>query len=195
MEPNVEPALWPASISPATVILDAAPSACAGVAVSTIADWPIILADQSLSDGRHLVLSDTDGFHHVWVRDTLPRQPLAYVIVRDAAIEARRQAAWRLDRRLAGAPPSRRIGGFRPTRFQRRRLNLLLDILDMIHVTAAPPTSYEIAQQLIYRDLTIGRGADWKSSSERRRTLRLIGQARRLTNGGYRDLLRGIVRG
>lgn len=195
MEPGVQPALWQASLSPATVILDAAPPACAGIALRNIVDWPITLADQALSDGHHFVLGDVDGFHHLWVRDTLPQQPLAYVIVRDAAIETRRQAAWRLDRRLAGAPPSRRIGAFRPTRFQRRRLNLLLDILDMMRGPAAPPTSYEIARQLIYRDLKIGRGVDWKSSSERRRTMRLIEQARRLMNGGYRDLLRGIVRG
>lgn len=148
-----------------------------------------------LSDGRHLVLGDVDGFHHLWIRDTLFRQPLAYVIVRDAAAGTRRQAASRLDRRLAGAPPSRHTSAFRPTGYQRRRLNRLLDILDMMGTAGGPLTSYDIAQRLIYPDLKIGRGIDWKSSSERRHAMRLIGQARRLANGGYRDLLRGIVRG
>lgn len=194
-EPAAEPALWLAAVSPATVILDAAPPGCTGITPRKIAEWPIIVADRLLSDGRHLVLSDVDGFHHLWIRDTLLRQPLAYVIVRDAAAETRRQAASRLDRRLAGAPPSRHIGASRPTGYQRRRLNRLLDILDIMGTADGPLTSYDIAQRLIYPDLKIGRGIDWKSSSERRHAMRLIGQARRLANGGYRDLLRGIVRG
>ncbi|WP_443024487.1 DUF7012 domain-containing protein, partial [Sphingomonas sp. Ant H11] len=36
-------------------------------------DWPIILADRTLSDGRHVVLGDIDGPHHLWLRDTPPR--------------------------------------------------------------------------------------------------------------------------
>lgn len=162
-----------------------------------IGDWPIILADRTLSDGRHVVLGDIDGPHHLWLRDTLPGQPLAYVIVRDPAIEARRRAAWRLDRRLAGAPPSRRNDAFRPTPFQRRRLDLLLDILDMLLASpSAPrPTSHEIARHLIYPGMTIGRGMEWKSSTERRRTQRLIDEALALMHGGYRALLRGVVGG
>jgi hypothetical protein len=37
-----------------------------------------LLADQYLTDGRHLVLGDIDGPHHVWLRDIRPGQPLAY---------------------------------------------------------------------------------------------------------------------
>ncbi|WP_454887162.1 DUF2285 domain-containing protein [Sphingomonas oryzagri] len=162
-----------------------------------MADWPIILADRILSDGRHVVLGDVDGPHHLWLRDTLPGHPLAYVIVRDPAIEARRRAAWRLDRRLAGAPPLRRDGAFRPTPFQRRRLELLLDILDMLQAPPSTPrpTSHEIARRLIYPGMTIGRGMEWKSSTERRRTQRLIDEALALMHGGYRTLLRGAVGG
>lgn len=146
-----------------------------------------------LSDGRHLVLGDTDGFHHVWLRG--PQRPSAYIIVRDAAIEIRRKAAERLDRRLAGEPPLRKRGAFRPAPRQRRHLNLLLDVLDMLTVPGRATTSYDIAQRLLYPDMTIGRGMDWKSSNERRRTMRLVGQARDLMNNGYRDLLRGVVKG
>lgn len=142
-----------------------------------------------------MVLGDHDGPHHVWLRNAHPGQPLAYIVVRDASIEARRQAAWRLDRRLAGAPSSQRHAAFRPTLFQQQRLNLLLDILDMTQASDGRPTSYEIARRLIYRNTTIGRGLEWKSSTERRRTLRLIRQAHRLMNGGYRTLLQGVVKG
>lgn len=182
-------------MSPATVILDAAPPGVADAPPLHLADWPVVLADRTLSDGRHLVLGDLDGPHHLWLRDTLPGQPLAYVIVRDAAIEVRRRVAWRLDRRFAGAPPSRQHSGFRPTVFQRRRLDLLLDILDMLQSAAVPPTSHEIARRLIYPGLKVGRGMEWKSSTERRRTQRLIGEALSLMQGGYRVLLRGIVGG
>lgn len=175
--------------------MDAAPPGSDDALPINFDDWPRILADRLLSDGRHLVLRDIDGFHHVWLRDTPPGAPLAYVIVRDAAIEMRRQAAWRLDRRLAGAPPLRKSGSFRPMPRQRRRLNLLLDILDLIEATGAPARSYDIALRLLYPDMAVRRGADWKSSNQRRRTMRLIEQARFLMRGGYRDLLRGTVKG
>lgn len=193
--PASEPALWSPFVSPATVILDAAPPGIADAPPFDIADWPIVLADRTLSDGRHVVLGDIDGPHHLWLRDTLPGQPLAYVIVRDLAVEARHRAAWRLDRRLAGAPPSRRNGAFRPTPFQRRRLDLLLDILDMLQALGPKPTSHEVARHLIYPGMTIGRGMEWKSSTERRRTQRLIDEALALMHGGYRTLLHGGVGG
>jgi len=141
------------------------------------------------------VLGDVDGPHHLWLRDTLPGQPLAFVIVRDAAIETRRSAASRLDRRLAGAPPSRKLRGFRPTAFQRQRLNLLLDILDALEGAHRAPTSHEIARRLVYPGMTLGRGMEWKSSTERRRTQRLIGEALALMHRGYRNLLRGTLGG
>lgn len=193
--PADAPALWPASLSPSTIILDAAPAGFADIRAADLSTWPILLADHALSDGRHLVLGDIDGPHHVWLRDTLPGQPLAYMIVRDAAIDARRLAAWRLDRRLAGAPPSRRHHPFRPTPFQRHRLNLLLDILDLLQAPTGRPTSHMVAERLVYPRLSIGRGMEWKSSPERRRTQRLIGEAIALMTGGYRGLLRGLVGG
>lgn len=173
------------------MILDAAPPDYEGIAPLDIEAWPIILVDRTLPDGRHVVLGDRDGPHHLWLRATPRDQPLAYVIVRDAAIELRRRLAWRLDRRLAGAPPSRTHGAFRPAPFQRRRLNLLLDILDLSLTAPERPTSHEIARRLVYPGMTIGRGMDWKSSTERRRTQRLIGEAFALMRGGYRQLLLG----
>ena len=80
----------------------------------------------------------------------------------------------------------------RPTAFQARRLHLLLDILDALLVPdKARPSTHEIADRLIYPRLAIGRGAEWKASSERRRTQRLIDEALALMNGGYRALLQG----
>jgi hypothetical protein len=129
------------------------------------------------------------------LRDVRISKPLAYVIPCDAAINMRLAAVQRFDRRLAGAPPLRKTNAFRPAPRQLRRLNLLLDILDALHEPGVAKTSYDIAQRLLYRELKVARGVNWKSSTERRRTMRLIEQARGLMNGGYRDLLRGYLKG
>lgn len=157
-----------------------------------LVQWPIILNDRMRPNGRHLVLGDHDGPHRLWIKDIQPDQPLAYIIVRDASIDLRRGVAARLDRRLAGAPAGQLPPGLCPTPFQQHRMRLLLDILDMVD-TCDPerPTTYDIARLLIYRHMTIRRGMEWKSSSERRRTQRLVDEALALMNGGYRSLLRG----
>jgi len=112
--------------------------------------------------------------------------------VRDEAVDLRHAAAQRLDRRLAGAPPMRLPTGFAPTSFQRRRLGMLLDILDaVLGRERTGVTTHEIARRHVYSAMTIGRGNEWKSSAERRRTQRLIDEALALMNGGYRALLRG----
>ena len=54
-----------------------------------------------------------------------------------------------------------------------------------------PPTTHNIARRYVYPGMTIGRGSEWKSSAERRRTQRLIDEAFALMRGGYRTLLRG----
>ncbi|MEW6628988.1 MAG: DUF2285 domain-containing protein [Pseudomonadota bacterium] len=154
--------------------------------------WPIILADRTLSTGRHLVLADLDGAHRLWVRDPRKGKPLAYMLPRDDVIDLRYAAVQRLDRRLAGAPPLRSAPGAMPTRFQRQRLSILLDILDAtLDRARTGVTTHEIARRHVYPAMTIGRGSEWKSSAERRRTQRLIDEAMGLMNGGYRTLLRG----
>jgi hypothetical protein len=187
-----EPALWQAALVPTTVILDTAPPGIADAAPFDIDAWPIILADRMLSTGRHLILGDIDGPHRLWVRDPLKGSALAYVLVRDDAIDLRHSAVQRFHRRLAGAAPVRLPPGFAPTPFQRWRLSMLLDILDaVLDRERSTITTHEIARRHVYPHMRIGRGNEWKSSSERRRTQRLIDEAMGLMNGGYRALLRG----
>jgi hypothetical protein len=139
-----------------------------------------------------MVLGDVDGPHRLWVRSGAAGRPLAYVIVRDDAIELRQGAMRRLDRRLSGAPPTRPLSGLQPTAFQRHRLSMLLDILDAVLGRQSDRmTTHEIASRHVYAGLGVGRGDEWKSSSERRRTQRLIDEAVALMRGGYRRLLRG----
>lgn len=128
----------------------------------------------------------------MWLRDTLPGRPAAYVIAKDASFELRLAAVRRFDRRLVGAPPGPPPPGFSPTPFQRHRLSLLLDILDLVCPDeGAGATTYDVARAVIYPHMKLGRGKDWKSSAERRRTRRLIAEAIALRDGGYRALLRG----
>ena len=164
-----------------------------GIATSVaLDDWPLILVDRQLSNGRHLVLADTDGLHRLWLRDTSPGGSLAYVIAKDANLDLRLAAVRRLDRRLTGAAPTKLPRGFTPTAFQRHKLSLLLDIIDMTKERGDPDaTTYDIARALLYVDMGVGRGTDWKNSSQRRRTQRLIEEAFALRDGGYRTLLRG----
>ena len=108
----------------------------------------------------------------------------------------RAEATRRLDLRLSGVPPGRCPRAMRPTAFQALRLHLLLDILAALLAPGKTrPSTHEIANRLIYPRLTIGRGAEWKASSERRRTQRLIDEAIALMNGGYRALLQGRTAG
>lgn len=114
------------------------------------------------------------------------------MIPRDAGFELRLAAVERFDRRLAGVPPGHLPRGFSPTPFQRHRLSLLLDILDLASPDeGADATTYDIARAVIYPHMKLGRGKDWKSSTERRRTHRLIDEAFALRDGGYRALLHG----
>lgn len=188
---GAEPALWAPEASVYTIILEEKRGGeCAAPLVN--ADWPDVLVDRMLSGGRYLVIADKDGPHHVWLRAGRAAASLAYVIPRDAAAELRFEAARRLERRLIGAPPIRALAGHRPSRFQRHRLHQLLAIIDAFDRWA---TTYEIAREIVYPAMTIGRGAEWKSSSERRHTQRLIDEARELVNGGYRRLLLGRAGG
>src|SRR3546814_10948754 len=75
-------------------------------------------------------------------------------MVRYDAFAACRLAARWLCRRLGGATPSQQGVACRPTPFQRRRLNLLLDILDLTQTPDERPTSYELARRLIYSNAT-----------------------------------------
>lgn len=69
---------------------------------------------------------------------------------------------------------------------------LLLRILDRL---AGPetclPTLRTIAMDVVYPHSQFGRVIEWKSSSERRQTQRLVSEARFLMKAGYRDLLKG----
>lgn len=149
--------------------------------------WPRAIASRSAGDETHLVMGDAESLHRVCLRSVPASDPVASLIPCDALLDARLQALAGLDRWLRGARRGAQIFG--PTAYQARRLHLLLAILDLRRGDEV--TSHKVAQCLIYPRLSIGQGASWKSSPERRRTQRLIREAEALAAGGYRALLAG----
>lgn len=189
------PASWSPVASPFTVILEPAPPGFSHACVLELSNWPIVLADRMLSDGRHIVLGDVDGPHHIWLRSDELQLPLAFAIPSDELADLRQLAATRLHRRLRGAAVARKIRAHRPSRYQRHRLDLLLAILDQIALAgAARATTYQIARTLVYPNIRFRNNAEWKSSSQRRQTQRLVDDAIKLMQDGYRVLLRGKTR-
>ncbi|WP_260929124.1 DUF2285 domain-containing protein [Novosphingobium sp. 9] len=192
------PALWLARAVPAVVILEPAPPGMDGITAHALFSWPDIQADRILADGRHLVLGDCNVPHRIWLRSLDPARALAVSVPGDAFADRRFAAARHLLRRLKLAPDhgagaeEARGSGTALSPFQRARLAMLLGILDDIGAADRPRMSlHDIAGRHVYRGMTLGRGAVWKTSSQRRRTQRLIREALGLMHGGYRDLLVG----
>ena len=146
-----------------------------------------VRADRDIGEGRHLILSDIDGDHRLWLCGRA-EAPQAIILPLDGDFELRLAAAARYVRRLRGersGPPAPRLG---VTAFQRARLILLIAISDLL---SDGRTKREIARGLVYPGLEIGSAAEWKSSAERRRTQRLCDEAKAMVAAGYRWLLRG----
>lgn len=107
------------------------------------------------------------------------------IIPHDNYLATRLRSAARYEKAAHG----RRLGSDRtasPPDYRRARLVLLLAIHDGLQAGASA------------RDLAFGHvftrhmhlsGAAWKGSDERRHTLRLIAEARKMVDGGYRKLL------
>lgn len=146
------------------------------------------VAHRAAAGGRHYILEHECALHRIWLRGDPERASFAAVIPLDGMTGTRLRAVQDLDRWLRGAAPSPSAAS--PTFYQAQRLDLLLAILDLRE--GARVTSHEVACRLVYPRMTIGRGAAWKASPERRRTQRLIREAESLAAGGYRALLAGM---
>lgn len=181
----VEPAIWSPTAAPTTLTLvGAVPDAPFGFQGADI-----ILADHGLSDGRHILIHDDERPYQLFLPGKVCEETF-YQIIRDQQIGLRLTEILRLERKLAGLAPE--PCALRPTEFQNYRLNLLLDILDAKYGSGRGMlATYDLAQAVIYPGMMIGRGAEWKASSQRRRTQRLIEEAEGLMNGGYKRLLQG----
>ncbi|OYY77749.1 MAG: hypothetical protein B7Y43_08985 [Sphingomonas sp. 28-62-20] len=175
-------------MSPTTIILDAAPPDFAEPGEIDVGALGTIVADHEAADGRHMVITAAAGTYRLWLRDPRPGVSLAVTIPVDRVFGLRIAAITRFEQGLRGLACGRPPRDYLPTAFQRGRLFLLLNLLD---AERAGASRREMASALLYRNgASMGR-AEWKGSSQRRRTHRMIDEAKHMMTGGYRDLLLG----
>lgn len=144
------------------------------------------LADYSDPAEHHLVAARGATRLRLCLRTAPARCPDCLVILHDQCAAVRLAAAARFERVTRGL----RLGLDRaasPSAYRRSRLIQLLAIHDALNAGADPR---DLAFGLVFPRHRPLVGATWKGSGERRHTLRLIADARRLVIGGYRKLLR-----
>lgn len=177
--PRDDPALWDPAVTACVVIIDPGP------------DFPTPQALPGLQqlghadDGTHAVLSAGGRTIRLWVRGPQSSNRTAYHLPDDRLFDGRLRAItlarqWLCGSRGSDAPQ----GDLSP--FQAARFDLMLRLLD---AHGAGATLRELAY-LAYPAMPDLPASQWKTSSERRGTHRLLEQALRLRDGGYRDLLR-----
>lgn len=182
-----QPALWLPELHPGTVVLGPALTGQKGIDARQLVTAHGLVADHVCETMRYLALRSPLGT----VRVAMPRDAsmtsLIAMIPIDCHLALRYRALARLKAHVDGIAPPANIGGDIPSSYQRYRLNLLLRILDIM---AAPGTSArDVAMQAIYPGQNLGRATEWKGSSQRRHTFRLIREARDMMTTGYRALL------
>jgi Uncharacterized conserved protein (DUF2285) len=113
------------------------------------------------------------------------RQTNCLIVRRDQHATIRLAAAMRLEQMMDN-PRHRRDSAASPTGYRRIRLIQLLTIQDALDLGA---NAHDLAFGLIFERNRPIIGAAWKGSGERRHTLRLIAETRRMVTSGYRKLL------
>ena len=144
------------------------------------------LAEAIVEADHHLVMSHGAARLRLCLRRAPTRVDRCLIVPCDDCSMTRLAAATRFQRVTRG----RRVAPDRsamPTGYQRARLTRLLALSDALDAGAS---TRDVAFGLVMPNHRPLGGADWKGSGERRHVLRLIAEARRLVNGGYRKLLR-----
>jgi hypothetical protein len=107
----------------------------------------------------------------------------------DRHLPQRLHAAQQLRASLTGAGKGKQPHGT-PTSYHADRLSRMLRILDALDYKR-PDTvaSREVSESIVYPSTRFASAVEWKVSSERRHTLRLIKEAIAMREGGYVRLL------
>ena len=164
-------------------MLAAAPCPAAAAAKFSPQSWPGEVIERVGEGGRHFVVRAADGVHRVWAPVGLSADdPVISVLPMsdDAPIHA--EAALRFWRCIAGVRPN---DGRRPADMRTRRARMSLRALDARQAGA----SYRSMAEALYGEERVD-GGDWKTSSLRDTTIRLVRCGVSLMKGDYRRLLR-----
>jgi hypothetical protein len=143
------------------------------------------LADRSDNHVRNLVAAKGQVRLRLCLRCAPPRRPDCLVILRVPCVVMRLAAAARFEQVTREFRPGSQRS-VSPPAYRRSKLVQLLAIHDALDAGANP---HDLAFGLIFPRHRPLIGATWKGSGERRHTLRLIADARRLVDGGYLRVL------
>jgi hypothetical protein len=140
---------------------------------------------------RYLVLRGTFGAHRIELVVNARCRAPSVALDLDAWLMPRLHCLGAL---MSGKPDlPRRL---RPTPCQAARLGLMLAVIDRLgEENNGPCILRAIATELAFPGVDPpARAIEWKSSSIRRQTQRLVATARWLRDGGYRHLLQGRMK-
>ena len=144
------------------------------------------LADAFGDHEHHIVAASGAARLRLCLRTASGRCPDCLIILHDTCAAVRLAAAARFERMTRGLRPGPDRAAS-PSAYRRLRLIQLLSIHDALDAGAS---SRDIAFGIVFPRHRPLAGATWNGSGERRHTLRLIADTRRLMKGGYRELLR-----
>jgi hypothetical protein len=183
-----EPVTWLPELSPGTLLLDAAPSGFAPVALDP-SQLGTIVADRTDEEGREVVIVDGSGELHIRLcSDLAIRRPMILLPLGAASVDLRLDVASRFIRRLGGQTIGLLPRALRLTMQRKRRLVQLLHTFD-IHEEGGSPR--DIAEQVLRSAQAQLPSVEWKDSHARRAANRLIHDSIALVERGYLKLLRG----
>ena len=183
-----EPVTWLPELSPGTLLLGAAPSGFAPVALDP-SQLGTIVADRTDDEGREVVIVDGSGELHIRLSSDLAiRRPMILLPLGAASVDLRLDVASRFIRRLGGQTIGLLPRALRLTTQRKRRLVQLLHTFD-IHEEGGSPR--DIAEQVLRSAQAQLPSVEWKDSHARRAANRLIHDSIALVERGYLKLLRG----
>lgn len=143
------------------------------------------LVEASFGADCHMVVAKGNARLRLCIQMSPAHSHDCLIIPHDNHLAARLRSAARYEKAVHG----RRLGPDRtasPPAYRRARLVLLLAIHDGLEDGAS---ARDLAFGLAFARHQPLAGAAWKGSDERRHTLRLIAEARKMVDGGYRALL------
>jgi hypothetical protein len=139
-----------------------------------------------IGGGRAVLLPDAGGDHDLIVGANDPTQPLAVLLPLDGSFHVRVEAAVRLHRRLFGRAAGPLPRALTLTPRHRLRLVRMVRALDG---RSSGANYREIAAVLFNTHRQSA--TEWKTSSIRAQTIRLVKDAEKMMRGGYLRLLAG----
>lgn len=179
--------LWRPEVFPGVLLLTEAPNGFPTAPFSAAAIGPVF-DDRSDAEGREIVLRDSSGELHVWLRHAEAESRPAILLPLDDMIDLRLDVAASLVHRLCGKNADLLPACLRLTPLQKARLIQLLHAFDILRDGGG---RRDVANEVLNSEQACLPSVEWKDSAARRKATRLIQDATVLVERGYLKLLRG----